>query len=477
MKHRAMVLSVVAFVSGFSLMVFELVAARILAPSIGSSTFVWTSVIGVIIAALSVGYFVGGKLADKRATLVDISWLLLASGLLIALTRLFYLPVMDWTLEALVDPRIQAVLGSLILFAPTSFVLGAISPYLVKMNITTLDKSGQSVARLSAYNAIGSIVGTFLAGFIIFQHVGARETLILVIFLLIATSWTILPRQNWRWRVTVTLILSILAIIPAVQNKYNADVDTASAHYQIINFADRQNTYRGLVTGPGGVQSAVNVDGTDDLVFWYTREMAQKTLEKKPAKILMLGGGAFTLPQYLSARLPGSQIDVVEIDPGLKQISEKYFHYKNPANVKLIFDDARRFLNVNHDKYDVILVDVYGDATIPFSLATTEYATALEADLAPKGIVIANIIGGLKGGPCQEVIGRLGAAYQTKLPQAYYTTDRGYEYAAANFVVTFSRSGLKTAGTPLPVMSEQPYTDNFAPTEALYFRCNQANRA
>ena len=129
-------LEVISFSVGFSLLAYELVAARVLAPSIGSSTYVWTSVIGVIIASLSLGFFAGGKLADARAKPSDLVWLLCLAAVAVILTQQMYLGTLKDIIDAFNDPRLQAVMASLVLFAPTSFLVGMTSPYLVKLNVT-----------------------------------------------------------------------------------------------------------------------------------------------------------------------------------------------------------------------------------------------------------------------------------------------------------------------------------------------------
>lgn len=474
MKDLSIRLGIIAFVSGFSLMVFELVAARILAPSIGSSTYVWTSVIGVIIAALSLGYYLGGRMSDARNQQLDVVWLLMTAAMLMTMTRLFYTDILGWQVNIGSDPRVQAMVASLILFAPASLVLGMISPYLVKLNITSLKTSGRSVASLSVLNAAGSIIGTFLTGFVLFQYLGANETLILAILLPVVSSWLLVPGRSIRGRIAVTVIIGIFSLMSIQSPRHIVEVDTASARYQIHTAERGGHTVRGLMTGPGGVQSAVTLGKPDELLFWYTKEMARLTTEVQPKSVLLLGGGALTLPQYLSKKLPAAQIDVVEIDPGLKEISEEYFEYKNPSNVQLIFDDARHFLNRNKKKYDVILVDVYGDTAIPFQLSTSEYVERLKQSLSGDGVVIANVIGG-DIPECQDVIDRLSAAYMQQFPRAYFTAEqdsnKGSRY---NFILSFSHSPREKFGDILPKPQKPAFTDNYAPTEELYFRCERA---
>ena len=467
----------ISFTTGFALLTYELAAARILAPSIGSSTYVWTGVIGVIIAALSGGFLIGGQIADRRHKQIDVAWLLLLAGCFATLTLVVYGNVLDWTVETFQDNRIQAVVAALVLFAPTSFFIGTTSPYLTKLKVTSLQSTGQAVASLDTFNAVGGIVGTFMTGFILFGFIGSREAIGLVAILLIAVSWGLVPRIHTLKRGIVSALLTIIVCIPAPIEQGVTNIDTASAHYKIVDgFYGGLQPVTGLLTGPGGTQSAVYQDGSDELVFWYTQQMADLAIAKQPSSVLVLGGGAFTLPQYLSKQLPDATIDVVEIDPELINISTDYFNYEHPSNVREIVADARTYVNNAATDYDVILVDVYGDASIPFSLMTQEYGRAIANLLKPDGLLAANIIGGMRGGACQDVLQALDAAYRTSLPYGWYKNELGQPEERANYIVAYSRNlTAKPIGyVDLPQGSQAAYTDNYAPAERLYYNCQQS---
>lgn len=472
MKQRFGALDIVAFITGFALMAYELAAARILAPSIGSSTYIWTSIIGVIIAALSLGYYIGGKLADKRHKVVDVAFLCIIAAALVGLTLLLYRDVLVSVTDSLNDPRWQGVVAALVLFAPTSFVLGIISPYLVKLKIQSLKTSGQSVASLSTLNSIGGIAGTFITGFVLFGYVGSIDTLKVIIVLLLGTSWLIAPRQLMIERIVATVALLAFSAFFPLGSSTTTMIDTPNAHYEVIKGVYNDRPVHGLTTGPGGVQSAVYTDGSDDLVFWYTQEIARLTLDLQPERIVVLGGGAFTLPQYLAEKLPSSQIDAVEIDPQLEPIAKQYFNYHSPSNVKLIFEDARTYVNGAHTAYDMVIMDAYGDTEMPFSLTTQEYVAALSRLVAPDGVVLVNAIGGLNGGACETIIRALHTSYQRVFPHALYSNESGTKILRANHILAYSRQPLSLTGMqPLDISTGMVLTDNYAPTERLHFSC------
>lgn len=461
-------LEITALVAGFALMVFELAGARILAPGIGSSTYVWTSVIGVIIAALSLGYWIGGRVADSRGYMIDVARLALLSGLTVAFTLLQYEGLIEWVAENFDDPRWQGVIASLLLFAPTSFILGMISPYLAKLNVRSLHTTGRSIASLSALNSIGGIIGTFMAGFVLFGYIGSRETLVIVALLLVAVSWLAAPRVNWKARAVISAAIAVTVLVPAAEANA-VSIDTPSARYTIYDTANM----RLLTTGPYAAQSGVSLGQPDQLAFWYTQQLAQivKQAERKQ-DILILGGGAFTLPRYLAKKYPSAHIDVVEIDPELATIARQYFGYDDPANVSLIFEDARTYVNRTDKRYDIVAVDVYGDAAVPFTLLTREYGERIAAITAPEGIVATNMIAGLEG-KCSTLLRALDAPYRSQFPYVTYSIEKP-EQPRSNMVVVYSREPFGWAGArPMELSKTAPYTDNFAPAERLQHDCRQ----
>ena len=201
-----------AFVSGMVLMVFELVAARLLAPTIGSSTYVWTSVIGVIIAMLALGVWLGGRLADKRGQLADIAMLLLAAAGAVVLVLLVAVPFLEGLAQFSFDPRIKGVVASILLFAPTSFVLGMIGPYLAKLQVYSLKHTGRLIASIDAMNALGGIFGTFMTGFVLFAIMGSSHMLTALVIVLVAISWVVSPGSLFKVRVVLSLGIVIIAL-------------------------------------------------------------------------------------------------------------------------------------------------------------------------------------------------------------------------------------------------------------------------
>lgn len=469
MTNREKVLCVLAAGAGFVLMVFEMIASRMLAPAVGSSTYVWTSVIGVIVAALSVGYWLGGRVADARRREVDVAFLFIAAAVAMAVTLLSYEQILEVVTGMRIDVRWQAVISAVILFAPTSALLGAISPYLVKLNVTSLKSSGRSVANLGALNSVGGIVGTFFAGFFLFGIMGIRWAVVWLVVLAVVLGWLLVPTQQLRRRLVLSFAAVFVAVVSALSPTALA-IDTATAHYVIENDNSPYGNVRSLVTSPNASQSGVYENYPDELVFWYTREMA-RIIKSQPApeRILMLGGGAYTLPRYLADKYPEATVDVVEIDPELINISREYFGYDDPANVRSFAEDARTFLNRNTTKYDVVLVDAFGGDAMPATLMTREYGEMVKRATADDGYVVANLISG-HSDRCQPLLDAAVAPYLERFAYGSHLLRNNWG-DSTNIIAAFSSRSLDLVNYEPLDTPTRVYSDEYIPADQLYFAC------
>jgi predicted membrane-bound spermidine synthase len=197
MKWYILHLSV--FLCGASLMSMELVASRVLAPLMGSSAYVWTSVIGIILGALSIGYWLGGRLADRGASYSVLSLVNLGAALAIALVAVIDRTVLGWLVGVAPDVRIASVIGTCVLFAPASVLLGVVSPYAIRLALPDLEHSGATVGRIYALSTAGNIAGTFLSGFVLISHLGTSNILLLLSAILLSTA-AMLATVGWTTR-------------------------------------------------------------------------------------------------------------------------------------------------------------------------------------------------------------------------------------------------------------------------------------
>jgi predicted membrane-bound spermidine synthase len=470
-------LRVVAFAAGFSMMAYELVAARLLAPTIGNSTYTWTCVIGVIMAALSVGYFWGGRLADRRDKLVDVSFLGLAAALLVLVTLMANWSFTNFLAENVADQRVQGLLASLVLFAPVSVVLGMISPYLVKLASKSLETLGRTAAGLSTWNAIGSIAGTFVTGFVLFALIGSWQTLVMIALALVAVSWLIDWRTMRRARAGVTA--GILLVVVCVwasfgESMTTVSIDTASANYQVqyqtVSGSSEKVVY--LTSSPRGAQSAVFSGEPSRLLFWYTQEFSRIAAAlPKLERVLVLGGGTFTVPRYLAEKYPEATVDVVEIDPELGRIAAEYFYFERPANLRMYFEDARALVNKAQEKYDLILVDVYNGVAIPWQFTTMEYTGKLAGILTDTGAVAINVVASEKG-RCRPILEAIDAPYRERFSRRWLKTNESGKENGQNIILVYSNREVMVEGyREFGATGRAAFMDNFAPIEVLQLDC------
>lgn len=390
-------------------MMVEIAGSRVLAPFLGSSIVTWTSLIGVILGSLSVGYRWGGALADKRPSPVMLGFLLFLSGIgtaLIPLLRGVILPL----LSNVHDLRASSLLASLLLFAPASVFLGTIPPYAARLMITDVDTSGSAVGRLSAFSALGSIVGTFLTGYVLLALVGNTMLLILLAATLILASFLVIGAGWVRLRQASLAALLVFAIVVASEEREarkhgHITFDTTYNWYEIYDVPafqadarDDPRLARVLTTDRTAIQSAMYLD-SNDLPLPYTRyyRLSDHFLPTTP-RALLIGGGAYTVAKDFLRRNPSGRIDVVEIDPELTPISTQYFGLEDDARLRIFNEDGRTFINKPGDLYDAIYLDAYNDSfSMPYHLATKEMVQHMWDHLNERGVVIVNFVSGVVG--------------------------------------------------------------------------------
>jgi len=466
----------IAAVAGFAMMAFELVAARLLAPTIGSSTFIWTNVIGVIMAALALGYWLGGKAADMRKREMDVVRLCFGVAILVTVVLVMHGPLIDVARSFSSDARVQGFVAALILFAPTSVLIGMISPYLAKLALKTTATTGKTIAGLSTYNAIGSILGTFLTGFFLFGVIGSKATLVVVIVAMLIVGWLVNPHKKMWERIILSLLIMAVVGIATVPSGAGAiSIDTAISNYTVDtgvwNETRREVTV--LLAGPGGIQSASYVHGEKDLVFWYTQEIAAvvKAAPKK-GSILIIGGGAFSLPEYLGRKYPEARVDVVEIDPELEGIAVEYFRFEKPDNVTVYAEDARGYVNRTDVQYDIVIMDAFSDTNVPWQFVTREFGDGVADLLNEKGIVILNAITGLDG-DCSGIYDAEVMTYGERLSSVYMKQQYEGSTGIMNRIFVFGSERLELEKYETVDISNltPAYRDDFAPIEHLWQRC------
>ena len=400
-------LEITVFLSGALTMMLELIAARVLSPYVGSSNLIWTTIIGIMLTSMSVGYWFGGKMADKNKE-NDIR--MLSVFLLISAIATSFIPILEVefidTLSQLSSNLIfVAIICATITFGIPSFLLATVSPISVKIKNSSMDHIGETSGKISSLSTIGSIFGTFFAGFILIPNLGVRNIILGCSILLWMLSIYLFYKKDKKY-----IILAIIELIIIVglnllggyqfhleNPEIIKDVDSEYSRIWVTNLNVGENTYKTLQVDTG-LESYMNQEtgemGARYLYYYDLFEYYNK--EAKDA--LMIGGAAYTYPMHYLKKYEDKTIDVVEIDETMTQIAEEEFGLdKNNPNLGLITQDGRSYLNYNEKKYDTIFIDAFKGLNAPFELTTYEAMQRVYNSLNENGTVITNIIASLEG--------------------------------------------------------------------------------
>jgi spermidine synthase len=402
-KYR---LEMIVFITGAVVMALELVGSRIVAPYLGTSIYVWTSLIGVILASLSLGYYWGGRLADKKPDYGTFSILILSSAILTGIIGVIKNPVLDAVISLIPDIRVSAVIAATILFAPASILLGTISPYAIRLRMESLEHSGATVGRLYAISTVGSIVGTFAAGFFLISFLGSRNILILLSIILFAVYFLASSGKNSRAGKTTAIILAAVFLAAHFFEGYGSgntaiDLDTKYSRILIeeMTAAETGKKVRLVRVDRNWAQGAVIIEEPDELFFSYSGfyRLADYFYPDN-RNALLIGGGTYMLARDYIKRNPGNHMDVVEIDPDFTRIAKEYFYLKDDSRITSIHEDGRTFLKRSSNRYDVMFIDVFkSSASPPFQMTTVESIRSAFNLLNENGVLMTNIYSSIQG--------------------------------------------------------------------------------
>jgi spermidine synthase/predicted MFS family arabinose efflux permease len=393
--------NLIVFVSSGCTMIVELVAGRIIAPYVGVSLYTWTSIIGVVLAGISVGNYVGGRLADRWGSLRLLGIIFLLAGLsslgILTIERISRL-----TPDNL--PIVAAILSlSAALFFVPSTILGMVSPVVAKLAVRDLAETGSTVGKIYASGAVGSIVGTFATGFVLISWFGTRAIVWGVALILLSLG--LLFCLATRRRLLLAAILMVLgASAIALTRGWLRSTCTVETNYFCIKVEEREldgEPVRVLVLDRL-VHSFSSLTDPTVLVYVYEQIYAEVTAyqsqEKENIRTLFIGGGGYTFPRYMEALYPDSELSVIEIDPGVTQVAYDQLGLRRDTSIVTYNEDARLFLEkAPTPRYDLIVGDAFNDFSVPYHLTTKEFNDGVRDWLAEDGLYMVNIIDGPRG--------------------------------------------------------------------------------
>ena len=389
------------FITGACVLIIEIVAIRILSPYYGNTIFTVSSVISVVLLALSLGYYAGGKLADKHPKESLFYNIIVASGatvIFLYLLGIVFLSNFGYQLSIIEGP----IISSILLFFFQSFLLGMLSPFAIKLQTQRMEKLGIGSAsgQIFFWSTLGSIAGSLSTGFYLIPHFGIDNIILSVGFVLIVLGLFGNISLNIRLKVFLILLL-LFSCISSIDNFSFANQNVLYSKdgvYQKITVYDGDyygRKARFLLQDKNS--SAAEYLNSSELAFEYTKYYSLYQIFKPEVRnALMIGGGAYSVPKFLLKELPGANIDVAEIEPQLYELAKEYFNFPNDSQVNNVTKDGRRFLHDAKKKYDLIFSDAYGSFySIPEHLTTQEFFTLAKEKLSPDGVFIANVIGSL----------------------------------------------------------------------------------
>lgn len=491
-----MYLELTMFICGAVVMTLEIIGTRILSPYLGSTLDVWTSIIGINLLSLSLGYLWGGKLADKKANHQTLSLLVFLSSfftILTFITRKYYLT----QISNIGDIRIQSLIASLIMFFPVNFLLGSVSPYIVRLKLKKIDHSGTVVGKLYAVSTLGSIVGTFIAGFVLISYLSINQIIYLCSIILLINSLVL----GFIYKTNIFIMIIIFPIFFGasllVKNEKEKgevlNIETTYSNLIVLDKLDKQNTdtiipIRYLINNLSMNHSAVNLNNPEDLVFIYTKYFRlAEHFKHRLEDVLLIGAGAYSYPKYFLKNFPDGKIDTVEIDPKMTEIAKKYFFLRDDPRLTIYHQDGRVYLNKNKKKYDAIFMDAYNTITPPYYLTTKETVEEIFDSLQDKGVILTNIITSLDG-PSSEFLKAEYKTYISVFPQVYVFNTSSMDYSSKlrrniilvgikdNSKVSFQNNDeslQKYLNNRITLNMDQDVpilTDNFAPVENMFVR-------
>ncbi len=475
------------FVVGSASLGAEIAAARLLAPYFGASTIIWANTIATVLVALSAGYAIGGRLADRRGDMKGLCTIVLVASVLLALVPLVADPFLRLSVAALGSLSAGGFLGSLlavlVLVAVPVVLLGAVAPYANRLAVGTVTQTGTVTGRLYAISTAGSLVGTFLAALLLIPLIGAHRTFL--VFALALALAAVAAHGSRRLLLVPLGIASLLALpAPAIGagvpgGRVIFDADTQYQYARVIQF---RSGVRWLQLNEGVAVHSLYRPGSfltdgywdDFLALPYANGAGP------PRRIAILGDAAGTVARAYGHFFPGTRVDAVELDGELTTIGRRYFDLRGPR-LHLYTADARPWLEASGTRYDAIFLDAYRQPYIPFYLVTKEFFALVREHLRPGGELIINV-GHLPDSSSLEKV--VTATVRSVFPSVL--SDR---FSSTNSLVVASRTPLSSAhivdsepemASPLrglatavaerlgpPLSGGSVYTDDRAPVEWL----------
>jgi spermidine synthase len=479
-------LGLVVFTAGTGTLATEIAASRLLAPYFGSSTIVWANIIGLILIYLSLGYWLGGKIADRRPEPRLLGTFVLVAALVIAATPFVARPILDFAVRGLDAVSVGAVVGSffaaLALFAIPITLLGTVAPFAIRLAIVDVGEAGRVAGRLYALSTLGSIVGTFLSAIVTIPLVGTQRTMLGSAAILLFSAALLLGA---RWHAAAAATAALLAVPPGAVKPTPGLLYETESRYQYVQVVEGADGSRSLRLNEGvAVHSVWHRESVLTGGVWDTFLLVPPLLERPVERMLVIGNAGGTVARAYGELYSEVDIVGVEIDPEVTAAGRRFLGLADNPRLDVVDADGRPFLELTDERFDVIVVDAYRQPYIPFYLATEEFFSLARERLRPGGVLALNV--GVVPGD-DRLSDAIGSTLLAAFPQAWRWKPLRFNELVLAFDGPTSRTELaeRVGAAPREVQSlvplfrrqldeihrtRTPLTDDTAPVEWLIDR-------
>ncbi len=453
MKKQHGYLMILVFFSGMTTLGTELSASRLLDPFFGNSLIIWASIIGLMLLYLTVGYYIGGRWADRdprESTLFQITaW----GAFLVGLVPLVSRPVLGWSVQGMAQYNggilIGSLLGVLVLFSVPITLLGTVSPFAIRLALPDVEHGGNTAGSIYALSTLGSLFGTFLPVLILIPLLGTRLTFFTFSLVLLLVSLGGLlrtaPRRALAYAAmpVILIALNILWASGPIKNAPGLVYETESSYnyIQVIRQSDNAGGFwYALQLNEGqGIHSLYNsnypdyplLDGVWDYFLVAPYFNNPPHTQNQVDSVLIIGSAAGTISKAYSEIYGPIPIDGVEIDPEIIKVGREWFDMNEP-NVAVHAQDGRFFLTTTANSYDVIGVDAYRPPYIPFHLTTQEFFQEIYDHLNEDGVMVINAG---RTSTDYSLVEVLGSTMKSVFPNVYVLNVPSYGSSLGNSLV------------------------------------------
>ncbi len=403
--------------TGAVIMALEILSSRVLAPFFGNSVYVWGSIISVFLAALSLGYYWGGRLADRQPRLAVLGRLLALAAACLVLLLFAGRRLAGAVGAATGYSPAGTLLATTLLFGPPSVLLATVSPFAIRLATRDLALLGDTAGRLFALSTAGSLFGTLAATFAMIPYLGLRQIFSLLLLATAGVAAMALAGDLRREKAATTAtLLAALVALPALlapaPTTGGALYERVTA-YQSLEVLERDGAR--YLRGDRALQSAVEIDDREPALPYLRWSATALLLNPDIEHLLVLGMGGGTIDRYLRRALPALSADYVDIDPAIPEIAERFFFFEPGPLARVHVGDARRFLTRSDRQWDYIYCDTYIGLAVPFHLTTEEFFREVRAHLRPGGLFGVNLAADMRAPFARAIYHTIRESFGTAL--------------------------------------------------------------